>query len=73
MFIHTRALGFWYGGDERHEITTAKKFGEKQSSVTLGFRVGDPMQTRSQYACLAAPLSQHSATVAAHIHRLIKS
>lgn len=70
LFI-TGTLGFGDGGDEGEEVAAAEELGEEESGVALGFGGVDPVQARPQYACLAASLSQYSASVAAHVHRPI--
>ncbi|PON54278.1 hypothetical protein PanWU01x14_196680 [Parasponia andersonii] len=62
----TRAVVVGDGGDEGHEVAAAEELGEKQGGVALGLGGLDPVQARPQYARLAAPFSEHSATVAAH-------
>lgn len=62
---------FRHGGDEGQEIAAAEKLGEEQGGVALGFGTIDPTEARPQYACLTAPLSEDSATIAAHLHRPI--
>lgn len=54
--------------DEVHESGTAIELGKEDSSVGLGLRALDPLQTRPYTAILAAPLSQYSASIAAHPH-----
>ncbi|PON91099.1 LOW QUALITY PROTEIN: hypothetical protein TorRG33x02_131300 [Trema orientale] len=61
----TRAVVVGDGGDEGH-VAAAEELGEKQGGVALGLGGLDPVQARPQYARLAAPFSEHSATVAAH-------
>ena len=70
--VKTWSLGFGDGGDEGNDVAAAKELGEEQDSVALCFRGLDPLQARSQHACVTATLSKYSATVAAHSDPLQK-
>ena len=64
--VKTWSLGFGDGGDEGNDVAAAEELGEEQDSVALCFWGLDPLQARSQHACVTATLSKYSTTVAAH-------
>lgn len=48
---------FRAGVDEIHEASAAVELGKKHSSVGLGFRALDPLQTRPDTAIFTAPFA----------------
>lgn len=66
--IHTGSEMLGSGIDEVHEASTTVELGEEDGSIGLGFRVLDPLETRSDAAVLTAALAKDPTTVAAHPH-----
>lgn len=56
--------------DKVNESCTSIEFGEEEGGVGLGFRGGDPLETRSECAIFAAAFAEDSAPIAAHSHFL---
>lgn len=64
----SRSLIFWNVGNEGHEVSTAKEFGNEDSGMALSFGGFDPLQTRTQHTGFATSLSKNSAAVATHAY-----